>query len=156
MFIDAGRDFYHLVGPILEVGSILKRGNYGRILRAAGWQHNSSYREKLLENERLTVQANAPSRLDCIFCFLTVEHAREFQRLNWQGFGMHNLYRVHPLNIEHPAFICDYTHVNPLDPLRPDLWPENYWMRIGTETEQDFLHPEVLVFSDLVVDEIIE
>lgn len=155
MFIDANRDFYHLAGPMLEVGSVIKKGNYGRILKIGGWNHGHAYREKSLELARKLVNPNLPSRLECIFCFSSSDTAIAFKNSE-QGFGMHNLYRVRPLDINAPAFVSHHSHVNPLATPNPALWPESYWMRVGTETENDFPNAEVLILSDLRIEELIE
>lgn len=153
MFIDANRDFYHLVGPVLGEGSVIKAGNWGRVLRAAGWGHSEAFREQLLEKCRQDLQPDAPSRYDAIFCLPSVEAAREYQQIN-PHYSLHALHRVRLLQPERRAFIANHIYFKPSPFV--DRWPDQYWMRIGTETEDDFTHPEVLTTSDLVAYELIE
>ena len=44
--------YYHLSGALLELGSIILPGNWGRVLTAIGWGHGQSLREMALEDAR--------------------------------------------------------------------------------------------------------
>lgn len=154
MFIDAQRDFYHFVGPTLGQGSVIKAGNWGRIIRAVGWWHSEAYREHILELSRQQRNADAPSRLSCAFCFPSVQSARQYQQFN-QQYSLHVLMRVKLLNPERGAFLANYIDFKPSS-ADDQRWPDKYWVRNGAEAEGDFLHPEVLTTSDLIVDEVVE
>lgn len=153
MFIDGDRDFYHLAGQLLEIGSVIKAGSFGRIVLRAGWAHGSAMRETILEEARERVQPKAPSRYECNFCFLTAETATWF-RDNTAGFHFRPLYRVRLLDIKAPTFLADYCRANPADRSPDPSWPKDYW--VNAYVHPEFFHCEVLTSSDFVIDEFIE
>ena len=61
--------FFHLSGGLLGEGSVILPGNWGRILRAYGWQHPQAAKEMILEAARLRIAPGKPSRLECCFAF---------------------------------------------------------------------------------------
>jgi hypothetical protein len=58
-------DYYHLHGGLLAPGSTILPGNYGRIIRAYGWQHNMAVRETATDTSALVgapkIALGAPS-----------------------------------------------------------------------------------------------
>jgi hypothetical protein len=44
--------YFHLSGAMVAPGSIIEPGNWGRMIRALGWQHNCAMREAALEGAR--------------------------------------------------------------------------------------------------------
>ena len=64
--------YFHLSGAMLEPGSLILPGNWGRVIRSAGWRHDYSLRELALEDARVSRYPDRPSRLDAAFIFLTL------------------------------------------------------------------------------------
>src|ERR1700731_1778076 len=52
---------------MLERGSVIRPGNWGRMVRAIGSGHPEWQREVILEEVRKVEFPNAPSRLECAF-----------------------------------------------------------------------------------------
>lgn len=158
-------DFFHLSGAMLGPGSIIKSGNWGRIIRSWKWQHNSAFREMVLESARVLRFPHRPSRLECAFAFRSLDDARVFRQFNFNGFGKHVLYRVALCDPEAPAHDADTRLLNPLGDLRPD-WADAYWMERAKQLDaipglDASLRaapplPEMLTLSDLRVEEVIE
>lgn len=122
---------FHLSGAMLAPGSIIQPGNWGRLIRAYGWQHNHSLRETALEQARLATAPHLPSRLDSAFVIPTLEEAQRF-RSTIQGFQQHILYRVTLLDPNAPSHITDSRLCAPQGTLRPD-WAIVYWLDVETQ-----------------------
>lgn len=150
-----------MLGP----GSIIKSGNWGRVIRSWKWQHNSALREMVLEAARVLRFPHRPSRLECAFAFRSLDDARVFRHHNFNGFGKHVLYRVALCDPEAPSHDADTRLLNPLGDLRPD-WADAYWT--DRDRQLDAIPgldaslraapplPEMLTLSDLRVEEVIE
>lgn len=91
------KTYFHFSGVSLGVGSVILRGNYGRILAgypavippAAYWKLTV---EKIFESVRQSAFPNAPSRLNSSFMFQTEQEARA-NRHSFNG-NMVVLYQV--------------------------------------------------------------
>lgn len=116
---------FHLAGPILAVGSVIKPGNWGRIIRGYGWSHTQAIKEMALENARVLRFPHRPSRLDSAFVFLTADEGRDFrQRIG--GFTHHVLYRVSLDNPSALSHVTDSRLSGPQGSLHHD-WTDFYW-----------------------------
>jgi hypothetical protein len=71
---------FHCAGVLLAPGSIVLRGNWGRIVKLRGPVHGSFKREMELEKYRLERASSKPSRLDAIFACPTEDGAQRFLR----------------------------------------------------------------------------
>ena len=125
-------DYYHLAGTLLQVGSVIAPGNWGRIIRATGWRHPEAVKEMALEYVRRLNCPDKPSRLESAFAFLTVDEARNF-RGRIAGFGSHTLYRVGLVARDAPSHIADSRLSGPQGALH-DNWPEDYWREYDPAT----------------------
>lgn len=69
--------YFHLSPTLLEVGSIIKPGNFGRVIEC--YRSNNmgpmTVRELTFEIARLKNFADRPSRFKSVFLFPTLEHA---------------------------------------------------------------------------------
>lgn len=165
------RDLFHLCGPILERGSVILPGNWGRILRLYGWRHAHSIREHALEEARKALAPHLPSRLACAFVFLSRQEAEAFRGsvldARQSGFAAHVLYRVRLLDPSAPWFLTDGRNVSPTD--THVAWPRNYWLPLAepweVEGRQDSErvrsslsvgHRELLTLSRLTVEECLD
>lgn len=117
--------YYHLSGALLEAGSMISPGNWGRIIRLTGWRHAEAIKEMALEYVRRLHFRDKPSRLECAFAFLTVDEARNF-RGRIAGFGSHILYRVTLAAPDAPSHVADSRLSGPQGALHEN-WPEHYW-----------------------------
>jgi hypothetical protein len=124
--------YYHLSGALLAPGSIIKAGNWGRIIRHWGWQHNEAMKEMALEDARRSRFAHRPSRLDGIFVFLDVTEARNF-RQRIVSFASHILYRVSLTEPSALSHVTDTRLSGPQASLRHD-WADVYWMDFDPAT----------------------
>ena len=123
--------FYHLAEQTLEIGSVILPGNYGRIIRRAGWAHPCAMREMALESCRVKDFPHRPSRLEAAYVFLTPEEANRF-RLAVPGFAYHCLYGVSLREPDALSFVTDHRLVSPQGNLRAD-WCGSYWMGVDPE-----------------------
>lgn len=119
-------DFYHLFGGLLRVGSIIEPGNWGRIVKAAGWRHNASVREAALEQSRLSRFSHRPSRLEAAFVCLTLPEAIAFRASN-SSFAFHKIYRVRLCDPSAASHITDARLCLPQGTFHAD-WADIYWM----------------------------
>lgn len=154
--------YFHLAGAPLGEGSIILPGNWGRIVRAAGWGHSSAVRELAIEAARLERFDTRPSRFDCLFAFPVEAEARWF-RDNANGFRWHHLFRVRLKTPSAVSFIANANSLPPNVPFAPQ-WPDSYWMGVAVDTasgapiekgvtEGGILCRELLTLSPLVVEE---
>jgi len=152
-------DYFHLSSALLAPGSIIEPGNWGRIIRAAGWQHSLALRETALELGRLAKFPNAPSRLECAFVFLTMNEAIDFRNAG-TGFAMHCLYRVRLNDPTAASFVTGWGLVAPQGTISE--WPDIYWRGVATSIPgvdgSDMAvgvsqRREMLTLSQLVIEE---
>lgn len=111
---------------MLEPGSIILPGNWGRVLRAAGWRHVSALAEQALEAARLARFPHRPSRLDSAFACVTEQEARDFMHRT-SSFNNHLLYAVTLVDPSAASHITDSRLCVPQGKLRHD-WADVYWM----------------------------
>ena len=123
--------YFHLSGAMLALGSIIMPGNWGRMIKTLGWQHNLAIREMALENARVARYPNRPSRLDASFVLPTLEEARNFKQLIG-GFGNHILYRVTLCDPDALSHITDSRLCGPAGNIRHD-WVDVYWMDFAAQ-----------------------
>jgi len=91
---------YHCAPMSLEVGGVIRSGNWGRIVRATSIAGVNDGTSKIIfelayEHSRLLHNPSAPSRLDCIFCCPTLEEAQAY-RAAQQPTGI--IYKVSPIH----------------------------------------------------------
>lgn len=87
---------YHCAPIPLGEGAVIEPGNWGRLLRSQYYTGSGEGTSKIIfevayEAMRLSVNPQAPSRLDCIFCCPTHESAQSYRDANAVG---NLIYRV--------------------------------------------------------------
>lgn len=114
------KSFFHACPLILEVGSIIKPGNWGRIIKTyqsdrAPW--HLAVRELCYENVRLEQHSEKPSRFSSIFLFDCHAHAFNHVQINDPTCI---LYEVALTDEDETLFHGDMalTNVFPEDPVR--------------------------------------
>lgn len=70
---------FHCCPLPLGNGSVILPGNWGRTIQKMGYRHQFFGREMLLENSRIALLENAPSRLSCVFAVPTEDAIREYR-----------------------------------------------------------------------------
>jgi hypothetical protein len=123
--------YFHLSGAMLAIGSIIQPGNWGRVIKAYGWQHPHSLREMALEQARLATAPHLPSRMDAAFVIPTLQEAQTFQS-GTQGFQQHILYRVTLDDPSASSHLTDSRLIAPQGTIRPD-WANVYWLNLGAQ-----------------------
>ena len=118
--------YYHLSGAMLANGSIVEPGNWGRVIRAWGWQHTLAMRECALEDSRIARFSHRPSRLESAFVLPSLDEAKFF-RNQTNGFQQHILYRVSLCDDGASSHITDSRLCSPQGTLRPN-WADIYWL----------------------------
>lgn len=99
--------YFHLAPTLLAPGSIIEPGNFGRIVLLHGLNHQQYRREIQYEEARKTRFPDRPSRLACLFAFVTQEEAELFQR-TIPGFGANVLYEIE--NNEQNPHVADIAY----------------------------------------------
>lgn len=145
-------EYFHLSGAWLEPGSVILPGNWGRIIRAAGWAHGSAIREMALEAARLSHSTHLPSRLNSAFAFVAREEAEAFRRAN-NAFAHHILYRVSMCDPQAATHVTDAALGVPRGDLRHD-WASEYWNGLQAQPNSNTsVVREVLTLSPLRIEE---
>lgn len=117
---------FHSAPILLEIGSVVLPGNYGRILRATGPSHKLWHRETILERVRATRYSGKPSRWDSCFICVTLDAAKCYRDKQSPRSIIYEVEKVDPHAIEHRS---DFNVVEPL-PGRPENMEqiaELYW-----------------------------
>jgi hypothetical protein len=77
--------------------------------------------------------SHLPSRLDCIFAFLTLDEARLFASRNARDWAFHHVYRVRLVDPSALSQITDWRLNVPLGTFRPD-WADACWLPWDSQT----------------------
>lgn len=116
---------FHCASLPLARGSIIEPGNWGRIIRNAGWPHNLSGRETILEHVRATQYSHKPSRFEAAFFFDDENEALFYANSDGRQITMIT-YEVELLSSAAPQHTADWRNVAASGSL--DLkWASNYW-----------------------------
>ena len=115
---------FHFCHAPLEPGAILKPGNYGRILLAAGYGHSHALRESVIEYVRISDFSNLPSRLSSVFYF--ENHQRALAYKQNENLRFVHLYEVERIDLDAPEATTDFRRVNPIGTIGLD-WARSYW-----------------------------
>ncbi len=116
---------FHCTSALLAPGSVIEPGNWGRIIRNAGWNHNLSGRETTLEHVRQASFPHKPSRFDCAFLFDDENEARFYANSDGRQVTMIP-YEVELLDSHAAQHVGDWRNVAASGPL--DLsWASRYW-----------------------------
>jgi hypothetical protein len=136
---------FHFARAVHASGSFIEPGNFGRIIREQGEQHPLYRREMFYENIRQMSFPHRPSRLDCLFCFPTLDEAQRC-RLHIKGYADSVL---HVVATDEPAdFVADMNnHIQhfALATFDPNL-AAFYWL--GWQQSHD---PRVVVMREVLL-----
>lgn len=107
---------------MLGRGSIIRPGNWGRIVRRVGPNHHEWQRETILEEVRRTEFPVLPSRLDCAF---VIDERIEAQYYVANFAPLCLLYEVRLIDGGAPTHEADWKGTGPYD--QTSEWARRYW-----------------------------
>ena len=145
---------YYACSYPLASGSIVCRGNWGRILRLEAIGPSTFeilLREVVFEKVRLQHYPTRPSRFDCNFVCPNRNSMEEFIKATYPNRRFDLIYEVEPVDPNAPRFETDWSLVRALQNLSLDQAEDlahQYWQ--GTSTKN--VNPqnlEVLFASDI-------
>ncbi len=143
---------FHFNSSLLAPGSIIRPGNWGRIVRLIGNQHGEWERERILEHVRQTEFPHLPSRWDCIFFFENAAEAELYNStLNVTDKSLSILYEVEVTSPLAPQHVADWKGTGPYD---SNEWARRYWrgdIMPGRGPAPKPLCREVLAVTSLLV-----
>jgi hypothetical protein len=107
---------------MLEPGSILRPGNWGRIVRFVGAQHREWTRETILEEIRKSEFPSLPSRFECAFVIDELDEARYYVQ---NAAAVSILYEVDLIDRGAVTHVADWKGTGPYDETKD--WARRYW-----------------------------
>ena len=117
---------FHYCRSLLQPGSIISPGNWGRIVRLVGPRHVEWNREQILERIRQTEFPQLPSRFECVFFCESEAEARYY------GYGSARgtpnpmfLYEVEVVDSRARQHEADWKGTGPYDDTED--WARRYW-----------------------------
>ena len=132
--------FFHSSPILLELGSVVLPGNFGRIIRLKGAEHPLYAREMALEGIRQAHYPDKPSRLDsCFACteekilrFYVEAMSKKTDHYLWPV-----LFEVEKLDDSAPEHRTDFNVVEPLPNYDADMteiahlyWTSGLWINV--------------------------
>jgi hypothetical protein len=124
---------FHVAPILLDPGSVILPGNWGRILRAYTQANDVLFREYVLEEVRKSRFPDKPSRFSAVFLLDTMEEAV------WFRDNLANTSLVYEVEAETKGVVVhrgNYTKVGPVKQFMLDSMPkyaEEYWSNVPTE-----------------------
>jgi hypothetical protein len=141
--------FFHCNSTPLEPGSIIKFGNWGRIIKNVGWQHNLAFREAVFEDIREREFADKPSRMNCSFIFDSHQIAELYRRMDMGRAATMIVYEVEPVTPGAPRHSADWrAATDAVGPVNLE-WVRDYWRGVMRPPIDGIECREVLALSDL-------
>lgn len=114
---------FHFNSFLLELGSVIRPGNWGRIVRLIGNQHPEWERERILEHILRTEFPHLPCRWDCVFFFKNATEAKLYNAT----IGAKSLLILYEVELTNPharQHVADWKGTGPYD---NDEWARRYW-----------------------------
>ena len=132
-------NMYHCSPSWLEPGSIIRPGNYGRILKMIGANHTHWLREQFLELIRTQEFPDKPSRLTSAF---TCEHLNAIRWFRESNCAMGVVYEVELVNPDANRHTTDFNLIQPIPGEVDDMcdisrryWRASHWITIEGRPE---------------------
>lgn len=127
--------FYHFCPARIAPGSVIEAGNFGHLVSLYGYRHNFFGREAAIERVRMVSAPTAPSRLACVFVFLSQIDAAHF-KIREQPAATSYLYEVEAAEPDTPTLAVRMDLLDRWDEQRADELSAAYWTsgyRPGTD-----------------------
>ena len=132
---------YHSSPVMLDVGSVVLPGNYGRIINLLGKDHPLWKRERTLEQVRKQRYSAKPSRLNSTFSCTNIDAARFYMNvpaLQGKAVIFPVLYEVEKVDVDAVEHRADFNVVQPLAG-RPETmgeiatlyWEASMWVTVA-------------------------
>ena len=139
---------YFACSLMLEPGSIIRPGNWGRIVRAIGPKHPEWQRETILEQVRQAEFPALPSRFQCAF---VIDDLDELKYYASKASPLGLLYQVTLIDQGAAAHVADWKGTGPYD--HTTEWARRYWRGdVMPHPETNLKLRERLTLSRLRVD----
>ena len=126
---------YHCSPSWLEPGSIIRPGNYGRVLKMFGARHKHWLREQFLEFIRVQEFPDEPSRLTCAFTCEQLDAIALYKERNCEP-GV--IYEVELVNPDANFHETDFNCIQPMPGIIEDMcevsrhyWRASFWSNIS-------------------------
>lgn len=163
------QEFYYHVSPLhLGTGSVIKKGNWGRVIKLYIGNCNglNLFRERVFEDIRLQNFPDKPSRLDAAYLLLSFEDAVRYLSVDNEAHRTSLIYKVRICNTSANSHLGNFNKVTVLPPdchfEKMDEVAMNYWAGVGlhdpiikhdlpTNTLIELNTVELLVQSDIQV-----
>lgn len=113
---------YFSCSLMLEPGSVIRPGNWGRIVRIVGTRHTEWQRETILERVRQAEFSTLPSRFDCSF---VIDDLAEAQYYSARHGPISLLYQVTLIDEGASFHVADWKGTGPYDDTLE--WARRYW-----------------------------
>jgi hypothetical protein len=113
---------FHATTCLLEAGSVIRPGNWGRIVRLVGPAHTEWQREESLERVRAAEFSKLPSRFDCAF---VVDDLEEVQYYQSRFARLSVIYEVELIDHTASTHVADWKGTGPYDDTLE--WTRRYW-----------------------------
>lgn len=156
------QEFYYHVSPIhLEVGSVIKKGNWGRVIRLYIGNCNglNLFRERVFEDVRLKNFQNKPSRLDCSFLLLNQDDAFRYLKVDNEACRTSLVYKVKVCNEAAAFHLGNFNKVTVTPPDchfgKMDEIATNYWAGIGLKDITPMVNPATNTFEPVTTIELL-
>lgn len=114
------KTYFHIAPSLLEPGSIINPGNWGRIITFVGMGHTSFSREILLEYARIRSFKDKPSRFSSNFACENLDEAKFYRQNTSQTTSV--IYEVEVVNKHAKHHIGCYNML----PLVVNQYPSNH------------------------------
>lgn len=150
---------YHVAPILLEPGSIIIPGNYGRIINLVGINHQLYSREMLLEYVRVKNFSHKPSRFSSCFACLELDEAKFYRNLQHKT---SLLYEVKIINTSAKFHTGCYNMLPSVNcsgvPGNPELIANNYWNgeMVKVQGHENYNCNELVIESPLKIISLID
>lgn len=142
------QEYFYATSSLLDIGSIVLPGNWGRLIKKIGASHNRFLSEYILDNYRKNHYPNTISRLNSLFLCETKLDAENF--INRTGRNTDLIYKGILIDPNPQLFKTNWDLTNVFVPFEDiDNVCENYW------NPKNYNNPEILTNSRFKVIEIL-
>ncbi|MCW8472291.1 DUF2441 domain-containing protein [Fluoribacter gormanii] len=148
------KNYYHIAPILLEPGSIIIPGNYGRIINLTGINHQLYSREMLLEYVRVKNFNHKPSRFSSCFACIDLDEAKFYRSLQHPT---SLIYEVKIINTSTKFHIGCYNMLPSVNcsgvPGNPEAVANKYWNGsiIKVQGHENYNCNELVVESSLKI-----
>jgi hypothetical protein len=135
--------YYHFSPFRHPIGSYLRPGNFGRLIRCFGAISQCHRRETAYENHRIERHPHAPSRLDALFCLPTLRECAIYRK----SIATAKNRFLFEIRADEPGFFANIQDVEPSSKAQFDAASMDAYWRGWTPSakDDDLLFREILL-----------